>query len=386
MADRLRGVDCGMNHVSHLQAAPSGPAHEIDELRAAATRFLTHHQKRSPAQMLAEFSDDDVRPDRYGEGGVVAELERTVADLLGFPAAMFAPSGTMAQQIALRIHADRAGCRTVAWHPTSHLALHELDAASRLHGLAPRPVGDARRLLVLGDLEEVADPLGAVLFELPQRELGGQLPEWKDLCEQVAFLRTAGVATHLDGARLWEAAAGYERSHDEIAALFDSVYVSFYKGLGGLAGCCLAGDEDLIAQAREWRSRHGGTLFALWPYAAAALAGLRLRLPRMASYRSHARAIASALQGRPDVEVIPNPPPTSMMHLRLRADRDALKAAMLRIAAEDGIWSWPDAYRTDSPAWQVVELSVGDATLEWSPEDVADFIDRLLAEAQAARL
>lgn len=374
-----------MSDATHLEAAPSAPAHDIDELRAASTRFLAHHQNRSPAQMLGELSDD-VRPDRYGEGGVVADLESTVADLLGLPAAMFAPSGTMAQQIALRIHSDRAGCRTVAWHPTSHLALHELDAARRLHGLDPRPVGDARRLVELGDLEEVAEPLGAVLFELPQREIGGRLPEWDDLCEQVAFLRTAGIATHLDGARLWEAAVGYERSHEEIASLFDSVYVSFYKGLGGLAGCCLVGDEDLIAQAREWRSRHGGTLFALWPYAAAALAGLRLRLPRMASYRDHARAIASALQGRPDVEVVPNPPPTSMMHLRLRADGDALKAAMLRIAAEERIWSWPGASPTDSPAWQVVELSVGDATMEWPPDDVADFIDRLLAEAQASTL
>lgn len=357
----------------------------VDELRVASTRFLTHHQNRSPAQMLAEIAHD-VRPDRYGEGGAVAELEETVAELLGFRAAMFAPSGTMAQQIALRIHTDRAGCRTVAWHPTSHPALHELDAASRLHGIRPRPVGDARRLLELEDLQAVAEPLGAVLFEVPQRELGGRLPGWDDVCEQVAFLRAAGVATHLDGARLWEAAAGYERPHDEIATLFDSVYVSFYKGLGGLTGCCLVGDEDFIAQAREWRSRHGGTLFALWPYAAAALGGLRLRLPRMASYRTHARAIASALQGRPDVEVVPNPPPTSMMQLRLRADRDALKAAMLRIAADEGIWSWPGAYPTDSPAWQVVELSVGDATMEWSPEDVADFIDRLLAEAQASTL
>ena len=67
----------------------------------------------------------------------------------------------------------------------------------------------------------------------------------------------------------------------EIAALFDTVYVSFYKGLGGVAGGMLLGEEDVIAEAREWRHRHGGTLFNLWPYAASALAGLRLRLPRM---------------------------------------------------------------------------------------------------------
>jgi threonine aldolase len=96
---------------------------------------------------------------------------------------------------------------------------------------------------------------------------------------------------HLDGARLWQCEAAYDRPLAEIAALFDTVYVSFYKDLGALAGCCLAGPEDVVADAREWRHRHGGTLFALWPYAASALAGLRSRLRRMARYRSHAEAV-----------------------------------------------------------------------------------------------
>ena len=99
----------------------------------------------------------------------------------------------------------------------------------------------------------------------------------------------------MDGARLWECGPFYGRPLSEIAALFDTVYVSFYKGLGGVAGGMLLGDEDVIAEAREWRHRHGGTLFNLWPYAAAALAGLRLRLPRMAANVAHARAIAAAL-------------------------------------------------------------------------------------------
>ena len=369
-----------MSDTAH--AAPTGTGAEAtdEELWAACTRFLTNHGKRTTGQMLAEI-DPEARPDRYGAGGAVAELEATTAELLGFPAAMFAPSGTMAQQIALRIHADRAGCRTVAWHPTSHLALHELDAASRLHGIVPRPVGEATRLLELDDLKAVAEPLAAALFELPQREIGGRLPEWDDLREQVAFARDAGAVAHLDGARLWEAAAGYGRRPAEVAGLFDSVYVSFYKGLGALSGCCLVGDEAFIALAREWRSRHGGTLFALWPYAAAALGGLRLRLSRMDAYRDHASAIAAALRGRADVEVVPNPPQTSMMHLHVRADADALNAALRRRAAEDGIWTWRSANPTDSPARQLLELSVGDATLDWTPAEVAALLDGLVAEA-----
>ena len=95
------------------------------------------------------------------------------------------------------------------------------------------------------------------------------------------------------------------------------VYVSFYKGLGGLSGSMLLGEDDVIAEAREWRRRHGGTLFQLWPYAAAGLAGLRLRLPRMAAYVEHAQAIAAVLAGIEGVQVVPDPPQTPMMHLHL---------------------------------------------------------------------
>ena len=114
-----------------------------------------------------------------------------------------------------------------------------------------------------------------MLFELPEREIGGRLPEWADLETQVAFVRERGAAVHLDGARLWECTPHYGRTPAEIAALFDTVYVSLYKGLGGLAGCCLAGDEEVVDEVRAWRKRHGGALFGMWPNAASGLAALR---------------------------------------------------------------------------------------------------------------
>ena len=249
---------------------------EVERLRRDCSRALAWHGNRTPQEMLAEFGDA-VAPDRYGAGGVVEELEHEVADLLGMPAAVFMPSGTMAQQIALRIHADDLGPRTVAFHPACHLDTHESGAYERLHGLVGRPVGAPDRLLTLTDLDEVAEPLAALVLELPQRDLGGALPTWDDLTAQVEWARGRGAAVHLDGARLWQCGVAYGRPLAEVAGLFDSVYVSFYKDLGGLAGCCLLGSEDLVARAREWRQRHGGTLFALWPYAASALAALRLR-------------------------------------------------------------------------------------------------------------
>jgi len=109
------------------------------------------------------------------------------------------------------------------------------------------------------------------LLELPQRDIGGHQPSWDDLVAQCAWARQVGAALHLDGARLWESAAGYGRSPAEVAALFDTVYVSFYKGIGALAGCCLAGPAEIIAEVREWRERMGGMLIGLWPKAASAL-------------------------------------------------------------------------------------------------------------------
>ena len=151
----------------------------------------------------------------------------------------------MAQQIALRIHAERRGRKVVAFHPTSHLELWEDKAYQRLHGLVGRHVGDARELITLDDIEGIQEPLAALLLELPQREIGGRLPAWKDLVAQVGLARERGAAIHLDGARLWESGPFYGRPLAEIAALFDTVYVSFYKGLGAPSGSMLLGEEDV---------------------------------------------------------------------------------------------------------------------------------------------
>jgi threonine aldolase len=355
-----------------------------DELRFSCPRHLCGHGRRRPGEVLAEIGEvlGDVDPDRYGAGGVVAELEAEVRELLGKPAAVFMPSGTMAQQVALRVHAERTGRRTVLWHPTCHLQLHENEAPARLHDLHGRPVGDPRRLVTLDELTEVAEPVAALLLELPQREIGGLLPSWDDLVAQTSWARASGAAVHLDGARLWESAPHYGRSLAEVAGLFDSVYVSLYKGLGGLAGCLLAGDESLVAQAREWRQRHGGTLFSMWPYAAAGLAGLRRRLPLMTSYAEHARAIATELSGLDGVEVVPEPPATAMMHVYLQAPAGPLTAAIRRLAVEQGTWTWPRSFPSDLPSWQVVELTVGDATMSWSPAEVRDLVTGLLADAR----
>ncbi|HET6208797.1 MAG TPA: beta-eliminating lyase-related protein, partial [Jatrophihabitans sp.] len=145
---------------------------DIRARRAGCSTFLAGDGLVTPAALLASIPSD-VLTDTYGDGGVVAELERYVADLLGKPAAVFLPSGTMAQAATLRVHADRRGRRTVLWHPECHLDHYEGQAHARLHGLLGRPVGDRRRLIELADLAPVAEPVAALLLELPQRDLGG---------------------------------------------------------------------------------------------------------------------------------------------------------------------------------------------------------------------
>jgi threonine aldolase len=347
-------------------------------LREQCTRFLTWHGLVTVGDLLATVPPDTAI-DRYGDGGVVAGLEAEIATLLGKPAAVFVPSGTMAQQAVLRVHADRHGRRTVVFHPMCHLDRHEGEAYQRLHHLTGRRVGDPNRLIGRDDLDQIPEPVAALLLELPQRDLGGQQPEWAELEAQVAWARDHGAAAHLDGARIWESAAGYGRPLGEIAALFDTVYVSFYKGLGALPGCCVAGPDDIVAEVREWRRRMGGTLFGMWPSAASALTCLKRRLPLMPRYLSHAQAIADALKDLPGVRVVPDPPQVPMMHLLLTTSQEGFAAAARRLATEQGVWTWPQAMTTTDPGVQRVELSVGDSTCALDPAEIRDIVAALVA-------
>jgi threonine aldolase len=348
----------------------------LEEVRARCSRFLNSHGNRPPTELLAVIPEE-TRADRYGKGGVVGELEAEVAGILDKPAAVFLPTGTMAQQIVLRVHADRRDRRSVAWHPACHLDWHEGRGYQWLHGLVGLPAGDIRAPLTVAALSAISGAPAALLLELPQRDLGGVLPAWEELAAMIAWAQARRAATHMDGARIWEAAAGYRRSEAELAGVFDTVYVSFYKGLGAISGCCVAGPADVVSEVTEWRTRHGGRAFALWPYAASALAELRRRRPRMPEYLEHARRIAAALAGMETVRVLPDPPQTSMMHVQMMVSKEELRTRALAIAEGEGIWTFPEPFAFDDPSQLRVELSVGEATLGFTPAEVADLFARL---------
>jgi len=341
---------------------------------------------RDPAETFRALADRaGFRMDVYGGGDSVKRLETRVARLLGKEAAALFPSGTMAQQIALRIWCDRSGCSTVGFHPQCHLDVHEERGYERLHGLHARPIGERERLINRADLDEVTEPLGALLLELPQRDLGGQLPVWRELRAQTTWARRRGVALHLDGARLWQCAPFYRRPLREIAALFDTVYVSLYKDLGGLGGCLLAGSKDVIAEARVWRIRHGGRLSTYEPMALSARRGLDEVLPRMPAFVRKAKEIGAALALVDGVDVLPDPPQAAMLHVYVRGEPDRLEDVLYELAKERRTLIAGYFAPTSLPNVSRTELSIGAPSLDVPTVEIAELYAELVARAAAPK-
>jgi threonine aldolase len=349
----------------------------------SAARSVNLRERMADLAAAAERGYDlDERPDVYGNG-VVEALEQRVAGLLGMEAAVFFPSGTMAQQVALRCWADRTGDRTVAMHPQAHPERHEGFAYAQLSGL--RSVWPTRqpRLASAEEVAGFAEPFGTLMLELPLRDAGFLLPTWAELRETIAAARARDAVVHLDGARLWETVPHFGRPLPEIAELADSVYVSFYKSLGGISGAALAGPEHFAAQARTWRHRYGGQLFEQWPAALSALAGLDRELPRLAEYVGHAKvvapAIAGALERVPGGRVFPEPPHTHQFQVWLPFPAEALNEAGLRQAEESrqsvfGQWREPGL-----PGISYTEVTVAASALAWTAEDVRTGVAAFLA-------
>jgi threonine aldolase len=355
-----------------------------NELLARCHTVFPGHRARRPAEIFAAMAAwsgaHDVDHDVYGTGTLIQQFEQKVAQLLGFEAAVFCISGTMTQVTALRLACADRGSPLVALHPTSHILVHERSNHQLLSHFNALQAGDRHRPWTAADLAAIPDRLGAAGMEIPMREIGGQLSSWDELDAIKAHCRARGAHLHMDGARLWEAAAGYGKSAAEIARGFDSVYVSLYKGIGGLGGAMLAGSLDFVERAAEWFRRQGGNVIHRSPYVVAAAMQFDQRIAAMPAYFERTRFLYEALRAHPQIKVNPAQPQANMLHLHLPVSRERALEIRQRLAEEHGIWICNRISHAALPDTSMFELYVGDNLLDMPDEQLRSGL-RLFAGA-----
>ena len=335
----------------------------------------------SPADTLARLAAHPEAVDAvddYGVGGAVARLEEATTARLGKEAGLFFIKGVTAQLCVLRAHAQARGCRNVVIHPMSHMDIDESGAIER--------VGDLRAIRLgrfapfkRDALASLTEPLAAVVVELPLRRAGFLLPDMEELRAISAWCHAQSVPLHFDGARLWEAAAGFGVTEAELAALADSVYVSYYKGLGGLGGALVAGTRTLIESLRPWKTRYGGDLFTAYPQAISALEGLQGLRPRMHEFAQRARTLASGLHDLPGLIVHPRPPHTNAFQVWIPGTAAALVADHARFAAEQKLWLFDGFSEAPLAGHAMAEIQLGPASDHYTIPEAVDAVRRFLA-------
>jgi threonine aldolase len=250
-------------------------------------------------EMLAAMTAAELGDEQAREDPTVNELQRRAAELLGHEAALFLPTATMANQIALRA-LTRPGMQLIAEERT-HILVYEAGGPAVHSGLAFRPLpGMAGRITPqqVRTAVETADefqPAGIVVLEQTHRSSGGRVWPLETLDEVIATARELGLAVHLDGARLMNASVASGIAAAEYGRLADTVQICFSKGLGCPLGAILAGPQQRIDEAWKLKFLFGGALRQAGVVAAAMLYALDHNVGRLAEDHARARRIAEAL-------------------------------------------------------------------------------------------
>ncbi len=356
----------------------------LSEAFKKTNRQLSGQGKRT-VQVLKEALmnvDSETESDYYGTGQVIEDFQNKLARYLGKEAAVFFPSGTMAQPIALRIWCDQKGVKKIAYHPLSHLEIHEEDGPKELHHLEPILLADKSRVIELEDVLAMDPDVACLLLELPQREIGGQLPSYETLEKISAYCRRKGIKLQLDGARLLEILPYYQKTAVEVCGLFDSVYVSFYKGIGGLAGAILAGDKDFVEKSKVWKRRHGGDLISLYPYIISADYYFDQRVTKMGSYYEGAKELASYFNKCQGIQTLPLEPVSNMFHVHIALPKETVEAMFVDIYEKTGIGMTGRLNEVTATSCYF-EVSVGDQFSLIQKEELQqlfDFVDKSLRD------
>lgn len=266
----------------------------------------------------------DVREDNYLLGGEVERFEQHWASLLGKERAVFMPSGTLANHLALRALAgDR---RRVIVPEMSHVYNDTGDACQTLSGLTLMPLAAGGATFTRSDVEavlartaggRVATEVGAILIETPIRRLAGQMFDWAEAKRVTTFAREQGIGTHLDGARLFIASAYTGISPAEYAAPFDTVYVSLWKYFNSGIGAILAGPGRVLDGMFHVRRMFGGNLAVGWPAALVARHYMDGFLDRLTSAVKLSEEFYRGIARHPRVTVTRIPNGTNLTRLTL---------------------------------------------------------------------
>jgi threonine aldolase len=296
---------------------------------------------RPTPAMRAAMAAAPVGDDQYAEDPLTNELQERVAALLGKEQGLWLPSGTMANQVALRV-LTRPGDEVIVsrechagWHETGGSAAN---AGVQLVEIGGRGVFDAAAFeaAIKPRGLPVYPPTTLVEIENTHNRSGGIVFPQAEVVRVCALAHARGIATFLDGARLWNASIASGIAEGELAAPFDLVAVSFSKGLGAPGGSLLAGPRDLIAAATRQRRMLGGAMRQTGFFAAAALHGVAHHRERLADDHAHARLLAEALAPRPQVELDLAGVQTNIVVFRLR-DGAVDAPTLVRRARERGV-------------------------------------------------
>lgn len=277
---------------------------------------------RPTAAMRAAIAAAEVGDDVFGDDPTVNALQERVAAMLGFEAALFVTSGTQGNLSALMAHCQRGEEFVVG--QSAHIYRYEAGGSAVLGSLAPCPIQNRPDgTIALEDIEAAIKPddphFAATRLLCLENTLGGKVLPLPYLEAATALARRHGLATHLDGARLFNAAVKSGVAPREITKHFDSVSVCFSKGLGAPAGSMLCGRRDFIARAHRVRKMLGGALRQAGVLAAAANHALDHHVERLAEDHANAARLAEGLRDLPGVRV--EPPQTNMVFVELSRER-----------------------------------------------------------------
>jgi threonine aldolase len=271
------------------------------------------------AMLRAELGDDV-----FGDDPSVNALQERIAAMLGKEAALFVPSGTQSNLVATMTHCQRGD--EVIVGQMAHTYRWEAGGAAVLGSVQPQPIAhQSDGTLALADIEAAIKPddshFARSRLLCLENTLGGKALPLSYMAEATALARRRGLATHLDGARLFNAAIKLGVPARDIAQHFDSVSVCFSKGLGAPVGSALVGPREFIQRAHRWRKMLGGGMRQAGVLAGAALYALEHHIARLADDHALAQRLAEGLQGIAELRV--EPPQTNMVFVDARGDRAA---------------------------------------------------------------